>query len=153
MRAVPIRSLLAVAVVTLAAAGVSACGSGDSGDSKDGAQEKDGGKRREARSREAKVLGSSTKKGAFPATLARATIENPGTIKVRVTPTPDAKVTVSWNVACRRARSAGNKSGRFTVRGPATRRLRAPLRRSEVCEASASAQMFRRGSIKVQVIG
>jgi hypothetical protein len=138
--------------MALAAATASACGSGDSESAKDGGG--NGGAEGEgSREREEKVLGSSTKKGEFPATFARATIEKPAAIKVRVTPTPAAKTTVSWNVACRRGTRAGNESGRYNVREASTRRLRAPLRRADVCEVSASVQMFKRGTVKVQVIG
>lgn len=158
MPAVPIRTLIAAGLVALAAATTSACGSDDSESADDGngkaaEERKAAEKRKDSRARKAKVLGSSTKKGEFPATFARATIEKPGRIRVRVTPTPAAKTTVSWNVACQRGTRAGNKSGRYNVREASTRRLRAPLRRADVCHVSASVQMFRRGTVKVQVIG
>ena len=149
MRPLRVRLLVAASDAT----SLAACGSDESESSNGGGQAKDGADRDRRPAREEKVLGSSTKRGEFPATLASATIENPAAIRVRVTPTPAARVTVSWNVACQRGRSAGNRSGRFTVRRTATKRLRAPLRRSEVCQVSASGQMYRRGTLKVQVIG
>ncbi len=153
MKSARIRQLIAATVVALAATTVSACGSGESDGAKDGGGGKDGAKSDDSPSRDEKVLGTSTKKGEFPATFARATIEKPAAIKARVTPTPAAKATVSWNVACRRGTRAGNESGRYTVRRASTRRLKAPLKRADVCEVSVSAQMFKRGTIKVQVIG
>lgn len=140
------RPLIAVTLVTLAAA-LAACGSTESDSANRAGEGDDGG------SREEKVLGSSTKKGDFPATLAHATIDEPETIKVKVTPTPAARTAISWTVACRRGTKADTAAGQFNVRKPSTRRLKRPLKNSKSCEVSASAQMSKRGTIKLQIIG
>jgi hypothetical protein len=36
---------------------------------------------------------------------------------------------------------------------PSTKSLKAPMKNSDTCEVSASAQMLKRGTIKVEIIG
>ena len=143
------KALLALTTLGLAAA-LSACGSSKS-DSSSGSNR--GSTAEDSSSRETKVMGTSSAKGDFPATLAHATIAKPATIKLRVTPTPPYKTQMSWNLACRKGTSVGNKQGRYSLTTPSTKTLKAPLKNSDTCEVSASAQMLKRGTIKVEIIG
>ncbi len=140
-------NLLGAATLVALAATLGACGSTESDRPKRAGEGDDGP------SREAKVLGSSKARGDFPATLAHATIEDPAAIKVRVTPTPAARAAVSWTIACRRGRTANTTAGQFKVTKKSTRRLRKPLKKSKTCEVAASAQMSKRGRLKVEIIG
>ena len=148
MKTTRMKPLFAATMLALAAT-VSACSSEKS----DSSTDSNHGAAAEGSSREAKVMGSSSAKGDFPATLAHATIDKPAAIKVKVTPTPASATRVSWNVACRKGRSAGNTQGRYSLSAPSTRTLRAPMKNSDACEVSASAQMLKGGTIKVEIIG
>jgi hypothetical protein len=148
MKTALIKPLLAATTLTLAAT-VSACSSTKS----DSSTDSNHSAAANGSSREAKVMGSSSAKGDFPATLAHATIDKPAAIKVKVTPTPAYKTRMSWNVACRKGRSAGNTQGRYSLSTPSTRTLKAPMKNSDTCEVSASAQMLKSGTIKVEIIG
>ncbi len=149
MKTVLITPSIAATIVALAAA-LAGCSS-NSDSSSDGNQGNDSAKPNE--SHEAKVVGSSSAKGSFPATIAHATIANPGAIKLKVTPTPAQKTAMSWNLACRKGTSAGNTHGRYTLTTASTRTLKAPLKGSDSCVVSASAQMSKSGTIKVEIIG
>jgi hypothetical protein len=148
MKTALLTSLLAATTLALAAT-LSACSSEKSASST-GTNHRATPK---GSSREAKVMGSSSAKGAFPATLAHATIDKPVAIRLKVTPDPAHPTRVSWNVACRKGRSAGNTQGRYSLSTPSTRTLRAPMKSSDTCEVSASAQMLKSGTIKVEIIG
>jgi hypothetical protein len=148
MNTVLMKPLIAATTLALAAT-LSACSSTKS-DSSSGS---DNGATPNGPSREAKVMGSSSAKGDFPATLAHATIDKPMAIKLKVTPTPAYKTRMSWNVACHKGRSAGNTQGRYSLTTPSTRTLKAPIKNSDACEVSASAQMLKSGTIKVEIIG
>lgn len=147
-------------LVVACMATLAACGSDDSDTETSGGAGGAGGsagkeskESEDGPAREAKVLDSSTKKGDFPATLASAAIEDPGEIKVKITPTPARATEVSWTVACRKGRKAGTKDGQFRVTKTTTKRLRRPLTRSDICNVSASAQLSTPGTIKVEIIG
>jgi maltose-binding protein MalE len=142
------KPLLAATTLALAAT-LSACSSTKS----DSSSRSDHSATANGPPREAKVMGSSSAKGDFPATLAHATIEKPAAIKLKVTPTPAYKTRMSWNMACRRGRSAGNTQGQYSLSAPSTQTLKAPMKNSDTCEVSASAQMLKRGTIKVEIIG
>lgn len=145
---------LIVATIAAAAAILSACGSSDSDTSSKGTTAAGGGaKSAGSPSRELKVVGSSTAKGKFPATLAHATVDKPAQIKVKVTPDPAQRTAMSWNVACRRGTSAGNRHGRYNVTATSTKTLKAPLANSDSCVVSASAQMSGSGTVKVEILG
>jgi hypothetical protein len=139
-----------VATTVALAATLSACNSDNSKDSSGG---NGGAKSESSSSHEAKVIGSSTAKGSFPATLAHATVDNPAAIKLKVTPTPAQKTAMSWNLACRRGTSAGNTHGRYNLTAASTRTLKLPMTHSDSCVVSASAQMSKSGTIKVEIIG
>ena len=103
--------------------------------------------------REAKVIGSDTGKGDFPATSVSATVENPGAIKVKATPSPAKSTRVSWTVACRVGSKAGTRNGEFTVTAPGTKTLNKPIGKPDTCNVSSSAQMSGSGTIKLEIIG
>ncbi|HUR87356.1 MAG TPA: hypothetical protein VMY78_18655 [Solirubrobacteraceae bacterium] len=160
MKTNALTTLLLAALIALPSATLAACGDdesdsgGSAATSGDGGSGKDSDKKSEddAPDRDAKVVGSKTAKGEFPAVLASATIEDPGTIKVRATPSPAKSTAVSWTVACRKGRKAGTKDGRFTVRAAETKTLRKPMARSDSCNVSVSAQMSGSGTIKLEII-
>jgi hypothetical protein len=142
-----------VATIVALAATLAACSSSKSDSSTNSSGGGGGAKSESSSSHEAKVIGSSTAKGSFPATLAHATVDKPGAIQLTVTPTPAQKTAMSWNVACRRGTSAGNKHGRYNVTAASTKTLKLPLAHSDSCVVSASAQMSKSGTIKVEIIG
>ncbi len=161
MKTNALTTLLLAALIAVPSATLAACGDDDS-DSSGGAATsgesagKDGDKKSgdgDAPDRDAKVVGSKTAKGEFPAALASATIQDPGTIKVKATPTPAKSTAVSWTVACRKGRKAGTNDGRFTVRAAETKTLKKPMARSDSCNVSVSAQMSGSGTIKLEIIG
>ncbi len=154
MKIVPSKSLLAATVVALVLA-LAACGSDDSDSPKKagGAQtSKDSGGGDADGSDEAKVVASNSDKGKYPSTLAHASLKDPGAIKMKITPDPEQTTHAAWTVACRRGRSADTSADRFTVRRAVTRSMNRPLTNPDSCEASASAQMVKRGTIKVQIL-
>jgi hypothetical protein len=143
----------AVATIVALAATLSACSSSKSDSSTKTGGSSSGATSGSSSSHEAKVIGSSTAKGSFPATLAHATVDNPAAIKLKVTPTPAQKTAMSWNLACRRGTSAGNTHGRYNLTAASTRTLKLPMTHSDSCVVSASAQMSKSGTIKVEIIG
>jgi hypothetical protein len=148
MKTALMKPLLVATTLALAAA-LPACSSTSSDSSSGG----DRSATADGSSREAKVMGTSSAKGDFPATLAHATVDKPAAIKLEVTPAPAYKTRVSWNMACRKGRSAGNTRGQYSLTTPSTRALKAPMKNADTCEVSASAQMLKRGTIKVEIIG
>jgi hypothetical protein len=149
MKTVLTKPFIAATIVALAAT-LSACSSDSSTTSSQG---NDRAEPKGSSSHEAKVIGSSSAKGNFPATNAHATVDNPGAIKLKVTPAPAQKTAMSWNLACRKGTSAGNTHGRYTLTTASTRALKAPMDHSDSCVVSASAQMSKSGTIKVEIIG
>ena len=148
------KPLVAAAIVTFAL-GLPACGSDDSDSSKEsgaaGAREgKDGGE--SDGSVKAKVVASNSDKGKYPSTLAHASLKNPGAIKMKITADPEHTTHAAWTVACRKGRSAKTSADRFTVRRPVTKSMNRPFTNPDSCEVSASAQMVKRGTIKVQIL-
>jgi hypothetical protein len=142
-----------IATTVALAATLSACSSTNSDNSTDSGQGNDSAKSESSSSHEAKVIGSSTAKGSFPATLAHATVDKPAAIKLKVTPTPAQETAMSWNLACRKGTSAGNRHGRYRLTTPSTKTLKLPMAHSDSCVVSASAQMSKSGTIKVEIIG
>jgi hypothetical protein len=142
-----------VATIVALTAALSACGSSKSDSSTNSSGGSGGATSAGSSSHEAKVIGSSTAKGSFPATLAHATVDKPGAIQLKVTPTPAQKTAMSWNLACRRGTSAGNRHGRYNLTASSTKTLKLPLAHSDSCVVSASAQMTKSGTIKVEIIG
>ena len=147
------KSLLAALVVALAVA-LAACGSDDSDSAKKagdaGRTEAGGGG--DDDEEEAKVVASKSDKGKYPSTLAHASLKDPGAIKMKITSDPEHTTHAAWTVACRKGRSADTSADRFTVKGGVTRSMNRPLTNPESCEVSASAQMVKRGTIKVQIL-
>ena len=153
-------TLLVATSIALPGAALAACG--DDEPSESGSATTTGSKTAEERGekqsedapeREAKVLVSKSSKGDFPATSASATVEDPGAIKVKATPSPAKSTAISWTVACRVGSKAGTNNGRFTVTEAATKTLRKPIGRPHTCNVSASAQMSGKGAIKLEIIG
>lgn len=148
------KSLLATTVVALAVA-LAACGSDDSESAKKaggaaGTEASGGGDSDEEE--EAKVVASKSDKGKYPSALTHASLTDPGAIKMKITPDPRHTTHAAWTVACRRGRSADTSSDRFTVKRAVTRSMNRPLTNPDSCEVSASAQMVKRGTIKVQIL-
>lgn len=154
MKIVPSKSLLAATVVALAVA-LAACGSDDSDSAKKagGADRSEGGGGGgDSDADDAKVIASNSDKGKYPTTLAHASLKDPGAIKMKITPDPEQTTHAAWTVACRKGRSADTSSDRFTVRRAVTKSMNRPFTNPDTCEVSASAQMVKRGTIKVQIL-
>ena len=147
------KSLLATTVVALALA-LAACGSDDSDSAKkaNGAAGSEAGGGGDSDADEAKVVASKSDKGKYPSALAHASLKDPGAVKMKITPDPRHTTHAAWTVACRRGRSADTSSDRFTVRRSVTRSMNRPLTNPDSCEVSASAQMVKSGTIKVQIL-
>ena len=147
------KSPLAAIAVALAVA-LAACGSDDSDGAKKtggaGGSEASGGGDSDAD--EAKVVASKSDKGKYPSALTHASLKDPGAIKMKITSDPEHTTHAAWTVACRRGRSADTSSDRFTVKGAVTKSMNRPLTNPDSCEVSASAQMVKRGTIKVQIL-
>jgi hypothetical protein len=100
------------------------------------------------------VIDTGKASGDFAIATASGTIENPGTLKVKVTATPGQKVSVNWIVACSQPDGgAGSKDGEFTARAPVTRTMRKPATHVTSCTLSASASLSNGGRLKVTLTG
>ena len=151
---VPRKPLLAATVVALAVA-LPACGSDDADDAPSKKARSSAGAERGGDSGgggKAKVVATSNDKGKYPSTLAHASLDDPGAIKMKVTPDPEQTTHAAWTVACRKGRRADTSADRFTVRREVTRSMHRPFTNPDTCEVSASAQIVKRGKIEVQIL-
>jgi hypothetical protein len=66
------------------------------------------------------TIGSCSASGDYATCVASGTANNPITITVTVTSSPDQSVYVAWDAVCSQGTGAGSKSGSFTADTPVT---------------------------------
>jgi len=94
----------------------------------------------------ASTVGSCSAQGQFATCVASATINNPGTISVTVTASPNQTVYVAWDDTCSQGLSAGSDSGSFTAATPVTRTIQHPYTHPDMCIVAADAQLQNGGN-------
>jgi hypothetical protein len=100
----------------------------------------------------AKTIGSESSSGDYATVVASGSVENPSTIRVRVTASPKQRITGNWTLVCSRGTGAGSKSGKFSGRTTIVRRMRLPMGNPDSCTASAGASLDRGGRIRVTLL-
>src|SRR5271167_3515130 len=68
----------------------------------------------------ASTVGTCTAQGDYATCVAGGSVNNPLTIDVTVTSSPDQPVYVAWDDTCSQGLGAGSDSGSFTTSTPAT---------------------------------
>jgi hypothetical protein len=78
--------------------------------------------------------------------LASGSVNNPITIDVTVTSSPDQTVYVAWDDTCSQGLGAGDASGSFTANTPVTTQISHPYYQPDNCIVSADAQLQNGGN-------
>jgi Ricin-type beta-trefoil lectin domain len=94
----------------------------------------------------ATTAGSCSAQGQYAICDATATINNPTTISVTVTASPNQTVFVAWDDTCSQGLGAGGDSGSFTATTPVTRTIQHPYAHPDMCIVSADAQLQNGGN-------
>ena len=94
----------------------------------------------------ATTVGSCSAQGQYAICDATATINNPTTISVTVTASPNQTVFVAWDDTCSQGLGAGGDSGSFTATTPVTRTIQHPYAHPDMCIVSADAQLQNGGN-------
>jgi hypothetical protein len=98
------------------------------------------------------TVGSCSAQGQYAVCVASGTVDNPTSISVTVTASPDQSVSVSWDDVCSQGTGAGGDSGSFTAETPVTRTIDHPYAHPDNCVVSADAQLQDGGnSIRVVI--
>ena len=99
-----------------------------------------------------RVLGSSSSQGDYATTVAGGSADHPRQMAVRVYASPNQHVSGSWSMTCGKGLGAGSKSGDFNGVTPLVHLMTYPMPSPDSCDASASAQLDKSGSITVQIL-
>ncbi len=159
---ISLTKLLVAISIVLPCAALAACGDDDETGSdgaattakkSDDAPKSDDEQSGDESSDDGEVLATKTAKGDFPAVATSATVEKPGTVKVRATPNPAKSTAVSTTIACRKGTKAGTDNDRFTVTSAETKTLKIPVSGANICNVSVSGQMNGKGSLKLEILG
>jgi hypothetical protein len=94
----------------------------------------------------ASTVGSCSAQGQFATCDASATINNPVSMSVTVTASPNQTVFVSWTDTCSLGLGAGGDSGSFTATTPVTRTIQHPYAHPDMCIVAAGAQLQNGGN-------
>lgn len=100
-----------------------------------------------------KTFASGKASGDYAIAMATGTIKRPGTLRVKITTSPDQKVSVSWTMVCLNGSGAGSKGGQFDAKTPLSRVMKKPGSGSHDCTVSANAQLSSSGSVRVSLVG
>jgi Ricin-type beta-trefoil lectin domain len=100
----------------------------------------------------ASTVATCSAHGEFATCVAGGSTNNPITIDVTVTSSPDQPVFVAWDDTCSQGSGAGGDSGSFTASTPVTRAISHPYNQPANCIVSADAQLQNGGnSITVMI--
>jgi hypothetical protein len=99
-----------------------------------------------------RVIGRKSASGDFAIALASGRASKPTAVYMRVLARPNQGVDANWTLVCSKGTGAGSKSGRFSARTPATRRLRMPMARPDSCIVSGGGQLRRSGRVTVVLL-
>jgi hypothetical protein len=94
----------------------------------------------------ASTVGSCTAQGDYATCVASGTVNEPITIDVTVTSSPDQPVFVAWDDTCSQGTGAGSDSGSFTATTPKTTAISHPYSQPDNCIVSADAQLQNGGN-------
>jgi Ricin-type beta-trefoil lectin domain len=98
------------------------------------------------------TIGSCSAQGQFADCAASGTANNPLTITVTVTSSPDQSVSVFWDDTCSEGTGAGDGSGSFTATTPVTRTISHPFHQPDQCIVAADGGLNNGGnSIHVSI--
>jgi hypothetical protein len=92
------------------------------------------------------TIGSCSAQGDFATCDASGTANNPLTITVTVTSSPDESVTVFWDTVCSQGSGAGTSSGNFTATTPVTRTISHPYHQPNSCDVGIAAGLNNNGN-------
>ena len=98
------------------------------------------------------TIGRASASGGFAAAAASGSATRPRAMYVRVSTRPRQRVRVNWTMVCHKGFWTRSRSGAFTARGRATRKLRMPARRPASCTLSATGQLARGGRLIVSLL-
>jgi hypothetical protein len=99
-----------------------------------------------------RVIGRKSASGDFAIAFASGRAAKPTAVYMRVLARPNQTVNANWTLVCSKGLGAGSKSGRFSARTPATRRLRMPMSRPNSCIVSGGAQLRLSGRVTVVLL-
>jgi hypothetical protein len=94
----------------------------------------------------ASTVGTCNAQGDYAVCVASGSTNNPITIDVTVTSSPDQPVYVAWSDVCSQGTGAGDDSGSFTASTPVTRTISHPYYQPDNCVVSADAQLQNGGN-------
>jgi hypothetical protein len=87
------------------------------------------------------TFASCNAQGQYAICTASGQANNPLTLSVTVTSSPDQAVYVAWTDTCAEGTGAGGDSGDFTAQTPVTRTISHPYHQPNYCIVAASAQL------------
>ncbi len=90
----------------------------------------------------ASTIGSCSSQGEFAICAASGTANNPLTITVTVTSSPDQTVDVNWSMGCSLGNSVAGSSGSFDATTPVTRTVSHPFHQPDSCDVTAGAGLL-----------
>jgi hypothetical protein len=94
----------------------------------------------------ASTVGTCTAQGDYATCVASGSVNDPITIDVTVTSSPDQPVYVAWSDTCSQGLGAGSGSGDFTANTPVTTPISHPYYQPDNCIVSADAQLQNGGN-------
>ena len=94
----------------------------------------------------ASTVGTCTAQGDYATCVASGSVNDPITIDVTVTSSPDQPVYVAWSDTCSQGLGAGSASGSFTASTPVTTPISHPYYQPDNCIVSADAQLQNGGN-------
>ena len=94
----------------------------------------------------ASTVGTCSAQGDYATCVASGSVNEPITIDVTVTSSPDQPVYVAWDDTCSQGLGAGSASGNFTASTPVTTEISHPYYQPDNCIVSADAQLQNGGN-------
>lgn len=94
----------------------------------------------------ASTVATCTAQGDYATCVAGGSVNDPITIDVTVTSSPDQPVFVAWDDTCSEGLGAGSASGSFTASTPVTTQISHPYHQPDNCVVSADAQLQNGGN-------
>lgn len=98
------------------------------------------------------TIGSCNSSGEFAICAASGTANNPLTITVTVTASPNQVVDANWSMGCSSGNSVAGSSGSFTATTPVTRTISHPFHQPNSCDVTVGSGLLNgSGSIHVSI--
>lgn len=80
-------------------------------------------------------------------------VDNPSTIRLKVTPSPAQKTMVEWTLSCNKGRKSKIKQGKYEISKTSTDTLKQPFSKSSACAFVAKVELAKGGKVKASVLG